>query len=160
MAAPSVSGISLVGNVAAVQTPSGDTRLYYQQADYGIYEAGVSGPFTKGGVLQGTELRVTAEVALAGTPIAATSTADFSEIHVYFVSPQNFLSHFYLSGGQWHTGTLASYKVTVKPGSPIFYAMRSDHEGQVQRVGFVNEAGELMEANYMPSTRWKFAPLK
>lgn len=69
------------GNVAAVQTPSGEARLFYQRqgADNTIQVADISGPFTTGHFLLSGAV-VPSSQALAATPLAATIVGNFQEV--------------------------------------------------------------------------------
>lgn len=76
MAVPSEESIELVpvspaGNVAALQDPTGNTRLYYQKADGSIWQIAMAGPFTTGVGFSDVQL-VPASEALLGTPIITT----------------------------------------------------------------------------------------
>ncbi|KAJ7499965.1 hypothetical protein FB451DRAFT_1016013 [Mycena latifolia] len=164
--------IGPVGNVAAVQSTTGDTRLYYQDASNAIRAAVVTGTFTVGR-LTSDVLVVPAAQALSGTPIAATAPGDFHEVilsffHLFFVSRTFILSEYiWRSGTGWAGGPSCSdcvdaYRVAVQGGSRILYAMMNQTAAAgtpaVVRVGFMSATGLLSEATYVGG-RWSVGPL-
>jgi hypothetical protein len=183
--------VSFVGNVAAVQATDlgGNTRIFYQNADNSIQLSATTGPFSVG-TFRGTTVLVPANEALCGTPIAATmlkgnafqevntnsslcsSRAAHwkSQMHIFFVSPNNILSEYIWenAAGSYRGGPSCGDCITVnnfvvEPGSQVLYVMGNIAAGSpaLLRVGFVSAdaPGTLTEAEYTAAKGWQLAEL-
>ncbi|KAJ7439585.1 hypothetical protein B0H11DRAFT_2253747 [Mycena galericulata] len=135
-----------IGDVGAVETSSGNTRLYYQTKDGDIQEAELTGPFVQG-ILTRVSPLVRCELVIPGSPIAACAAQDLSSVYVFFVAPGNILSQYYYQNGKWEGGHngLSEYKIQVKPGTKL-YAMFNPPNSL--RVGYTTPSGVLGEADY------------
>ncbi|KAJ7769978.1 hypothetical protein B0H16DRAFT_1715613 [Mycena metata] len=164
---------SFVGNIAAIQATNdltGDTRIYFQNADNSIEEIGVTGPFTSGRLF-GQGLHVPADEVQGNTLIAAVTIdgEHFQEIHLFFVSPANILSEYIFDtatgwrGGASCTDCITVNAYAVEPGNRVLYAMGNSASGSpaILRVGFVSAGAPttLSEADYDPVNGWRLAQL-
>ncbi|KAJ7021505.1 hypothetical protein C8F04DRAFT_972720, partial [Mycena alexandri] len=162
--------ISFRGNIVVPQASSGDTRVYYQNADNSIGELAVSGPFTSGHVYFST-VRIPAAEVLPGTPIATAVLGDnFAELHVFFVSPAHVLSEWIWSAAAvaWRGGPTCSDCITVngfvvQPGSQVLYATANNAPSSpaLLRVAFVSSGAPntLSEVDFTTAHGWQLAQL-
>jgi len=139
-----------VGNMAAIQEPGGQSRLYYQKPDGSIWQYAVSASFDTGVVDVGfidTQITPADEVQmgtlLAATQLRAPLEDNFPEIHIVYVSPANVLSETIwrnttaFSSGSACPDCITNLGVVVQPGSKVLYAML-DQDTDNLRVGFVS----------------------
>ncbi|KAJ7876904.1 hypothetical protein B0H14DRAFT_3859080 [Mycena olivaceomarginata] len=123
---PDIVRIAPMGNVAAVQITTGDTRIFYQDSTGAIDIGGITAPLLSGGT------------AKANTPFIPAS-----EIRIYFLSPENVLSEYIwtpsggFTGGPSCTRCLTAQGIVVQNGSQVLYAMANTAFNQF-RVGFVS----------------------
>ncbi|KAJ3827224.1 hypothetical protein EV361DRAFT_949124 [Lentinula raphanica] len=135
-------------NMGAVETPSGNTRVYYQDSTNGsIVQLVISNALTEGGyVISNTW--VPSKQVRYGSPVAVSTIpngdAHYEEIHVFFFSPDNVLSEYYWKGNGPVGGPSCSDCVTNSgfvgvEGSQMLYALASsDTSPPTLRVGFVS----------------------
>ncbi|KAF7351997.1 hypothetical protein MVEN_01161900 [Mycena venus] len=142
---PNLVPVAPLGNVAAVQITTGDTRVYFQDSTGGIVQGRVTEPFLSGGTYTGSAPLIPASEVLPYTPIAAitANTATYTGIRIYFLSRENVLSEYIwtptagYSGGPNCTACLTTQGIVVQNGSEVLYAMANTAFNQF-RVGFVS----------------------
>jgi len=149
--ATNIVPLAPLGNMAAIQEPGGQSRLYYQKPDGSIWQYAVSASFDTGVVDVGfidTEITPAGEAQM-GTLIAAAQlraplASNFPEIHIVYVSPANILSETiwrnttgFFQSGAGCPDCITSLGVVVQPGSKVLYAML-DQDTDNLRVGFVS----------------------
>ncbi|KAJ6622041.1 hypothetical protein B0H10DRAFT_2214651 [Mycena sp. CBHHK59/15] len=131
---PNLVSIAPMGNIATVQTTSGDTRLFFQDSTGAILEWNLSGPFTTG--------KNVGHIAV-GNPT-------YTGVRLYFLSPSYVLSEYIwpttisvntngFMGGPSCTTCLTTQGIVVSSstGSKVLYAMANPAFNQF-RVGFVS----------------------
>jgi hypothetical protein len=156
-----------MGNVAAVQITTGDTRIFFQDSTGAIIIGGVSAPFLSGGRNGGNSVLVPAGEVLPHTPIVAitANTATYTgvrrlshhthlaipdcpQVRLYFLSRSNVLSEYIypatiaqntggFMGGASCTACLTMQGIVTSSTSPVLYAMANPAFNQF-RVGFVS----------------------
>ncbi|KAJ6602678.1 hypothetical protein DFH09DRAFT_1354922 [Mycena vulgaris] len=164
--------ISPVGAISAQQGNTGETRLYWQNADASITEVGVNGPLTTGILDISTTPVVPASEALLGTPIATVvdldSSGSITEIRTYFFSPTWILSEYIQQprqpanrGGPSCTDCITTLQFGVKPGSTALYALRDDAATGLIRVGFISAGAPttISEAVFTTKGGWQLGQL-
>ncbi|KAJ7077618.1 hypothetical protein C8R44DRAFT_628414 [Mycena epipterygia] len=138
-----------MGNIAAVQVPNGDTRLFSQDSTGAILEWGVTGPFTTG-LNGGSSILVPANEVLPYTPIAAVAVGNpgYAGVRLYFLSPEHVLSEYIwpttipqnrngFMGGPSCTTCLTTQGIVASSSSDVLYAMANPAFNQF-RVGFTS----------------------
>ncbi|KAJ7198204.1 hypothetical protein C8J57DRAFT_1105276, partial [Mycena rebaudengoi] len=161
------------GSIVVPESSSGDTRIYYQEADNSIGAVAVTGPFTTGRI-EGSPLGhivVPAEQVLPGTPIATAVLGDqWALVHLFFVSPAHVLSEWIWEAqkGAWRGGPTCSDCITVngftvQPGSQVLFATanNSPWSPALLRVAFVSAGAPntLSEASFTTERGWQLAQL-
>ncbi|KAJ7026372.1 hypothetical protein C8F04DRAFT_1238657 [Mycena alexandri] len=140
---PKLVPLAPMGNVAAVQIPNGDTRVFFQDATGNIVIARVTQPLLSGGTYIPIESVVPAREVLPSTPIVAiaANTATWTAMRIYFLSPANVLSEFTWVPGGFSGGPSCATCLTaqgiVVANSKVLYAMANTAFNQF-RVGFVS----------------------
>ncbi|KAJ7256735.1 hypothetical protein C8J57DRAFT_1517369 [Mycena rebaudengoi] len=166
---PDITPVSFVSNVAAIQASSGDTRIYYQNADNSIQAIAISGPFTTGALYISVVIVPTNQVQPNTLIAAAMRGDDFEEVHVFFISPLRILSEYIFTvttnwrGGPNCTDCIDASQFVVQPGNRVLYAMENSAVGGQKnlRVGFVSAGAPntLTEAVYDPVQGWRLAQM-
>ncbi|KAJ7896831.1 hypothetical protein B0H13DRAFT_1884895 [Mycena leptocephala] len=157
---PDLFPIAPMGNVAAVQITTGDTRIFFQDSTGAIIIGGVSAPFLSGGRNGGNSVLVPAGEVLPHTPIIAitANTATYTGARLYFLSRSNVLSEYIypatiaqntggFMGGASCTACLTMQGIVTSSTSPVLYAMANPAFNQF-RVGFVS-AGQPTTIMYL-----------
>ncbi|KAJ7897725.1 hypothetical protein B0H14DRAFT_2676651 [Mycena olivaceomarginata] len=144
---PNLVPIAPLGNVAAVQITTGDTRIYYQDSTGAIVQGVITGPFLSGGKATAPAggVHIPASEVLLYTPIVAitANTATYTGVRVYFLSPEHVLSEYIWApatgfiGGPSCIKCLTTQGINVQNGSNVLYAMANTAFTQF-RVGFVS----------------------
>ncbi|KAJ7060368.1 hypothetical protein C8F01DRAFT_1058479 [Mycena amicta] len=174
LSAAAIWPISFPGNPGAIQSPGtgSDTRIYYQTPTGDIDVVRITAPFTSGHV-SSEMLIVPANEVISGTPIVALSVnapagADFTEVHLYFFSPNNILSEYIFSSSVWRGGPTCTDCLTRQgfvnqAGSKVLYAMLDTTVGSLARlrVGFVSAGSPLglTEADWDATNGWRLATM-
>ncbi|KIK61058.1 hypothetical protein GYMLUDRAFT_225250 [Collybiopsis luxurians FD-317 M1] len=151
LATNSAAYIAISGNtMAGVEVPSGDSRVYYQDSSNGsILEVDITNAFTVGQYV-GSKVIVPSSEVRSNSPIAASVVlfegTGYQELHVFFFSPQNVLSEYYIknpnpewTGGPTCTDCLTSEGFVGLAGNQMLYAMASSATTPpTLRVGFAS----------------------
>ncbi|KAJ7651377.1 hypothetical protein FB45DRAFT_1051119 [Roridomyces roridus] len=163
---PDLFPISTVpgGNIAVAIAPAlgGETRFFYQREDGGIQMLGLNGSFATGSVYLNEPLVPPEEVQFR-TPLITMVVDDmFTEIRLFFLSPQNVVSEYLYqpNHGGWRGGAtcldiepadcLTNLNFVAAPGSSVLYAAYNPSQARPGapptawiRVGFVSAGNPL-----------------
>ncbi|KAE9391585.1 hypothetical protein BT96DRAFT_1024021 [Gymnopus androsaceus JB14] len=132
---------------AITPLPDGATWFFYQDtSNNSIIAVHTSNTLTAGGTFLSEELYVPGSEVRSNSPIAVSGVVNsagtsWTEIHVFFYSPENVLSEFYftagvgLQGGPTCTTCVTNEGFLGAPDSQMLYALETDEE---VRVGFVS----------------------
>jgi len=159
---------SLGGVGAVLRNSGGDTQLYYQATDGSIWAYETSAAFDAG-TTNFNNILIPAGEVLVGTPIIAVTNDDFTEIHVFFVSPTHILSEWRWDADTeiWTSGASCTTCITnagfvVQNGGTLLYALTPKASGELGiRIGF-ESAGEpttLVEAENHNIGDWQMFTL-
>jgi len=159
---------SLGGVDAILRNSGGDTQIYYQATDGSIWAYETSAAFDTGTTKFNTPL-IPAGEALVGTPIITVTNDDFTEIHVFFVSPTHILSEWrWDAATSWASGSSCTTCITnagfvVQNGGTLLYVLTpKTSSGELSiRIGFesAGEPSTIVEAENHSTGEWQMFAL-
>jgi hypothetical protein len=167
--------ITYVGaGAASIQTDGGDSRIFHQGSDGGIYE--INGTATEQ-IAPPSEVRIVTPIAAtaetAGTVIEKvsyySSKSDYSnllppQISIFYIDPENYIrERFYKAGdtgGEFIPGSIDVKKYQVTSNSGLLYAVGTS-TGLNVRVGFQSAAAPsvITEAALAVDGNWNTSVL-
>ncbi|KAJ7471091.1 hypothetical protein FB451DRAFT_1559566 [Mycena latifolia] len=157
--------ITFVGSIAVPQASSGDTRVYYQNANNDIGELAVTGPLVSGHLFN-SQVIVPGARVLPGTPIATAVLGDnWAELHIFFVSPTHVLSEWIWNAAAfaWRGVRMARRSHGAAPGSQVLYetANNATTSPALLRVAFISGGAPntLSEASFTAANGWQLGQL-